>query len=53
LLPRFGNEQLRLLGDAAVIGDERSTARLSTDGYTVTPLFFPVATSAAWQCLVP
>ncbi len=45
-LPHFQNETLAGLGDSAVVElakDEEGTARLaiSTDSFTVTPLFFP------------
>ncbi len=41
ILPRFGNDQLRSLGDAAFVTTNSSQLAFSTDGYTVTPLFFP------------
>ncbi len=40
LLPRFGNEQLRLLGDAALLPTTSGQIAFSTDAYTVSPLFF-------------
>ena len=41
LLPRFDNDQLRSLGDAALLTTNGGQLAFSTDGYTVTPLFFP------------
>ena len=41
ILPRFGNDQLRSLGDAALLATTGGQLAFSTDGYTVTPLFFP------------
>ena len=40
LLPRFSNAFLSVLGDAAHLSSSTAIA-FSTDGYTVTPLFFP------------
>ena len=41
LLSRFDNDQLRSLGDAALLTTNGGQLAFSTDGYTVTPLFFP------------
>lgn len=41
LLPRFGNQQLELLGDSALLTTASRQLAFSTDAYTVTPLFFP------------
>lgn len=44
LLPRFKNETLSKLGDAARLplpGDASTEFAFTTDGYTVSPLFFP------------
>lgn len=41
MLPRFDNDSLRSLGDAAVLEPQGRRIALTTDGYTVTPLFFP------------
>lgn len=41
ILPRFGNDQLRSLGDAALLTTKVGQLAFSTDSYTVTPLFFP------------
>ncbi len=41
IVSRFDNEQLRSLGDAALLETQSKKLAFSTDGYTVTPLFFP------------
>ena len=41
LLPRFSNTTLSVLGDAAHLSTPAAGIAFSTDGYTVTPLFFP------------
>ena len=41
VLPRFANDQLNTLGDAAFLTPKSRQLAFSTDGYTVTPLFFP------------
>lgn len=41
ILPRFANDQLRLLGDSALLAPSTRQLAFSTDSYTVTPLFFP------------
>lgn len=41
ILPRFANDQLQLLGDAAHLVPNGERIAFSTDAYTVTPLFFP------------
>lgn len=38
---RFGGDTLAALGDAAVLDLPPGRVAISTDGYTVTPLFFP------------
>ncbi len=40
-LPRFGNEALNPLGDAAVVPVEGGRAAISTDSFVVSPLEFP------------
>lgn len=40
-LPRFGNDVLNQLGDAAVLGVEAGRIALSTDSFVVRPLEFP------------
>ena len=41
ILTRFANDQLNELGDAALLTSNTRRLAFSTDGYTVTPLFFP------------
>jgi hydrogenase expression/formation protein HypE len=41
IVSRFGNDQLRSLGDAAILETQGRRLAFSTDGYTVTPMFFP------------
>lgn len=41
ILPRFENDQLRMLGDSALLSPTSRDIAFSTDAYTVTPLFFP------------
>ncbi len=41
ILTRFSNDQLNQLGDAALLTTDSRQLAFSTDGYTVTPLFFP------------
>ncbi len=41
MLTRFSNDELNSLGDAAFLTPESRQLAFSTDGYTVTPLFFP------------
>ncbi len=43
ILPRLGNDALHQLGDAAILPIDGTGASLAftTDGYTVSPLFFP------------
>lgn len=41
IVARFGNSTLATLGDAALIDLPAGRCAMTTDGYTVTPLFFP------------
>jgi hydrogenase expression/formation protein HypE len=41
IVRRFGGDTLAALGDAALIDAIPGRVAISTDGYTVTPLFFP------------
>jgi len=41
IVSRFDNDPLRSLGDAALLETRGRQLAFSTDGYTVTPLFFP------------
>lgn len=41
IVARFGNATLAALGDAALIDLPAGRCAMTTDGYTVTPLFFP------------
>ena len=41
ILPRFGCPELQALGDAAIVTTSGGPLAFTTDGYTVTPLFFP------------
>ncbi|MEI8019718.1 MAG: hydrogenase expression/formation protein HypE [Schlesneria sp.] len=41
ILTRFANDQLNALGDAALLMPGSRRLAFSTDGFTVTPLFFP------------
>jgi hydrogenase expression/formation protein HypE len=41
ILTRFSNDQLNEMGDAAFFTAKSQQLAFSTDGYTVTPLFFP------------
>jgi hydrogenase expression/formation protein HypE len=41
IVTRFGGDSLAALGDAAILDLPPGRVAISTDGYTVTPLFFP------------
>lgn len=48
----LGNEVLNRLDDAAVLNISGPIS-VSTDSFTVDPIFFPEATSELWPCTAP
>ena len=48
-LEQFDNPILRTLDDAAKL-ELSGPIAMSTDGYTVTPLFFPGGNIGTWRC---
>ena len=44
----FSNPYLDLLGDAAVLPEQKGRLALTTDSYVIRPSFFRVETSGSW-----